>query len=141
MDIKVGPHWYRNADGLIQIEGLPQIEIIVPRPGGPLRVNFALFDEHGRLHGKLEASSLVINERGMYRLEKTATSVRLTNNETGRVVLDMKLTEGDRVEISEGEFYTLKGHLFRVTPLEWAVERTVVREGETDVKGQSVSLA
>lgn len=140
MDIKVGPHWYRNADGMIQVEGVPQIEVTLRRPGGPLRVNFAIFDERGRLHGKVEASSMVVNERGLFQLERTATTLCVKNRETGRVVLDMKLTGEDRLEIPEGEFYTLKGHLLRITPMEWTVERTITRAGETDAKGHHVEL-
>ena len=141
MDVKVGPHWYRNSNGTIEIEGLPQIEIALRKPGGPLRVNFAIFDEVGKMHAKLESSSLVINERGAYELIKNENSLLLSQTEAGKPVLNIKLSEGDKVEISQGEFYTLKGHLMKITPKEWSVEQTKEGEGETDMKGKAVSLA
>jgi hypothetical protein len=44
------------------------------------------------------------------------------------------------VEIPEGEFYTLKGHLLKITPNEWSVEKTTEKSGETDMKGQPVAV-
>ena len=45
MDVKVGPHWYRNSNGTVEIEGLPQLELELRKTGGvPIRVNFAIFD-------------------------------------------------------------------------------------------------
>ena len=48
MDVKVGPHWYRNSNGTVEIEGLPQLELELRKTGGrPVRVNFAIFDQVG----------------------------------------------------------------------------------------------
>lgn len=141
MDVKVGPHWYRNSDGTIEIEGLPQIELTSRTPGGPLRVNFAIFDAVGKLHAKVENSSLVINEQGAYALEKSEKRFLLKMTESGRAVLDLHFKEANQVEIPEGEFYTLKGHLLTINPREWSVEKTQEKEGETDVKGKAVTLA
>lgn len=141
MDVKVGPHWYRNSNGTIEIEGLPQIELMVRKAGGPLRLNFAMFDDAGRLHAKVEASSLIINEQGAYELVKKEDGLLLQETESKKPVLDIKVSEGDKVEISRGEFYTLKGHLITITPLEWSVEKSKEREGETDVEGKAVCLA
>ena len=141
MDVKVGPHWYRNSNGTIEIEGLPQIELSLRGTGGPIRLNFAIFDNVGRLHAKVEASSLVINEQGAYELEKKGNGLLLQLVETKKPVLDLKVIDGDKVEIAQGEFYTLKGHALTITPLQWSVEKITEGEGETDAKGLAVSLA
>ena len=141
MDVKVGPHWYRNSDGTIEIEGLPQIELISRKPGGTLRVNFAIFDSVGKLHAKVESSSLVINEQGAYELVKSENRFLLRKTESGKAILDLHMKEGNTIEIPEGEFYTLKGHLLTITPQEWSVEKTQGREGESDMKGKAVALA
>ena len=140
MDVKIGPHWYRNSNGTIEIEGLPQIEIGLRSQSGPMRVNFAIFDEVGKLHAKLESSSLVINERRAYELIKNENSLLLTQTEAGKPVLNLKLSDGGNVEIPQGEFYTLKGHLMKITPIEWSVEKIKEKEGETDMKGNAVTL-
>jgi hypothetical protein len=141
MDVKVGPHWYRNSNGIVEIEGLPQIELQLRKTGGsPVRVNFAIFDNIGKLHAKIEANSLVINQQGAYQLERVENGLVLTNRGDKKRVLAINVTGTDQVEIPEGEFYTLKGHLLKITPNEWTVEKTTEKSGETDVKGQAVAV-
>lgn len=141
MDVKVGPHWYRNSNGMVEIEGLPQIELQLRKTGGsPVRVNFAIFDHIGKLHAKIEANSLVINQQGAYQLDRVENGLVLTNRGDRKRVLAINVTGTDQVEIPEGEFYTIKGHLLKITPHEWSVEKTTERSGETDVKGQAVAV-
>lgn len=141
MDVKVGPHWYRNSNGIVEIEGLPQIELQLRKTGGtPVRVNFAIFDKIGKLHAKIEANSLVINQQGAYQLERSESGLVLTNKEDRKRVLAVNVTGTNQVEIPEGEFYTLKGHLLKITPKEWSVEKTTAQSGETDMKGQAVAV-
>lgn len=141
MDVKVGPHWYRNSNGIVEIEGLPQIELQFRKTGGtPVRVNFAIFDKIGKLHAKIEANSLVINEQRAYQLERLENGLVLTNTGDRKRVLTVQVTGTDQVEIPEGEFYTLKGHLLKITPNEWSMEKTTEKSGETDMKGQAVAV-
>ena len=141
MDVKVGPHWYRNSNGTVEIEGLPQIEMELRKTGGvPIRVNFAIFDSGGKLHAKIESNSLVINEQGAYQLERSAKGLALTKTSDQTRVLAINVGENDQVEIPEGEFYTLKGHIIKITPREWSVEKTTGTAGETDMQGQPVAV-
>jgi hypothetical protein len=141
MDVKVGPHWYRNSNGIIEIEGLPQIEVMFrPTGGTPIRVNFAIFDQVGKLHAKIEGNSMVINEQAAYRLERSDRGLKLTQNANGKKVIELNVTGENTVEIPEGEFYTLMGHTLKITPREWTVEKTTVGDGETDMKGKAVAL-
>ncbi len=141
MDVKVGPHWYRNSNGIVEIEGLPQIELQLRKTGGtPVRVNFAIFDKIGKLHAKVESNSLVYNVQGAYHLERLENGLVLTNTGDRKRVLAINVTGTDQVEIPEGEFYTLKGHLLKITPNEWSVEKTTEKSGETDMKGQAVAV-
>ena len=141
MDVKIGPHWYRNSNGIVEIEGLPQIELQLRKTGGtPVRVNFAIFDKIGKLHAKIEANSLVINEQGAYHLERVENGLILTNKGEKKRVLTIHVTGTEQVEIPEGEFYTLKGHLLKITPNEWSVEKTTEKSGETDMKGRPVTV-
>jgi hypothetical protein len=141
MDVKVGPHWYRNSNGIVEIDGLPQIELQLRKTGGtPVRVNFAIFDKIGKLHAKVESNSLVYNVQGTYHLERLENGLVLTNTGDRKRVLAINVTGTDQVEIPEGEFYTLKGHLLKITPNEWSVEKTTEKSGETDMKGQAVAV-
>lgn len=142
MDVKVGPHWYRNSNGIVEIEGLPQIEMEFRHTGGtPIRINFAIFDKVGKLHAKVEANSLVINEQGAYKLDRFSNGLALTQKSDGKKILALNVTGSNTVEIPEGEFYTLKGHILKITPIQWTVEKTTEVAGESDMKGQAVALA
>jgi transcription antitermination factor NusG len=141
MDVKVGPHWYRNSNGTVEIEGLPQIELEIRKTGTvPVRVNFVIFDSGGKLHAKVEANSLVINEQSAYNLERSEKGLMLTTENKQKRVLAINVGENNQVEIPEGEFYTLKGHILKITPQEWSVEKTTGKAGETDMKGQPVAV-
>ena len=141
MDVKVGPHWYRNSNGIVEIQGLPQIELKLGKSGrDPVRINFAIFDKVGKLQAKVEANSLVINEYGTYRLERVDQGIVLSSIADQKRVLAVSAKDQDQVEISEGEFYTLKGHLLKITPKEWSMEKTQEGSGETDMKGQAVAM-
>ena len=139
MDIQIGAHLYRNSNGTIEVEGVPQIDIEPRASGGFPKVNFALF-ENGKMPAKLTNSTLAINESQAYALERSPTSLVLRHQDSGKEILNMTLDENGRLVISQGEFNTLKGHTLTITPLEWTLEKTTVKEGETDVQGKAVPL-
>lgn len=139
MDIQIGPHLYRNSNGTIEVEGVPQIDIEPRAAGGFPKVNFALFD-NGKMPAKLTNSTLAINEGQAYALERSPTSLVMRHQDSGKEILNMTLEKNGRLVISQGEFHTLKGHTLTITPLEWTLEKTTVTEGETDVQGKAVPL-
>ena len=140
MDIQIGPHLYRNSNGTIEVEGVPQIDIEPRRSGGFPKVNFALFETGGKMPAKLTDSTLAINEGQAYILERSPTSLVMRHQDSGKEILNMTLEENGRFVISQGEFYTLRGHTLTITPLEWTLEKTTVTKGETDVQGKAVPL-
>jgi hypothetical protein len=140
MDIQIGQHVYRNTDGTIEIEGALQIEIDIRGNGTPPRLNFAIFDGGGKLPTKIMSSVFTINESNAYALAKTPNSIVVTHPGSGTEVLNLAVESDKKVVISRGEFFTLKGHTIRITPEEWTIEKTTVKEGETDMKGKSASL-
>ena len=110
MDIEVGSNLYRNSNGIIDIEGVPQFEVAIKESVRALLVNFALFDDVGRMMAKVVDSNLTFNERRAYQLAKSPTSVSLKHEESGTVVFTLELREGNRVVFSRGTFHTIKGH-------------------------------
>ncbi|HXT66693.1 MAG TPA: hypothetical protein VN657_07865, partial [Nitrospiraceae bacterium] len=89
MDVEVGSNLYRNTDGMIEIEGVPQIQVALKPKTGDLLVNFALFDAVGKVTAKLVDSTLMINERRAYEVSKTSKSLRLTHPDSGVVILQI----------------------------------------------------
>jgi len=140
MDIEIGSTRYRNTDGVVEIEGVPQLMFAVRKPGGPVLVNFVSYDDVGRVTLKVVDSTIAFNERRAHELTKTPTGLSLTHVESGKVVLQVDLKENGRVAVKKGEFLTVKGHLLEISPTEWQVEKHRMSGGETDVKGGAVVL-
>lgn len=140
MDIEIGSNLYSNTDGTIEIEGLPQLQLSIKKPSGSLLVNFALFDETGRLQAKLVDSTMAFNERRTYELSKSANGLLLKHATSGKVVLQLALKEPGRVAFDLGEFYTIRGHLFQVFPSEWKVDKQRLSGGKTDANGGAVVI-
>ncbi|MDA0737976.1 MAG: hypothetical protein O2999_00895 [Nitrospirae bacterium] len=140
MDIQVGQHVYRNTDGTMEIEGALQIEIALRGDTATPLLNFALFDGAGKMPAKLMKNHFDINEASAYLITKSSNGVTLTHPASGTNVLTLEVTPEKRVVISQGKFFTLKGHTLEITPKEWKIEKTTVGEGETDMKGKAACL-
>ncbi|MBI3356560.1 MAG: hypothetical protein HY038_07320 [Nitrospirae bacterium] len=140
MDVEVGSNLYRNSDGTIEIEGVPQIQVAQHPSTGALLVNFALFDSNGRMLAKVVDSTMMFNERRAYDLSKTRKSVVVKEATSGKVLLQLDLKAPDVVSFSKGEFHTMKGHLLEVSAKEWKIEKQQ-KSGQThDAKGGAVSI-
>ena len=140
MDVEVGSNLYRNTDGMIEIEGIPQIQVTLKLNTGALLVNFALFDANGKVTAKLNDSTLMINEKRAYDVTQTPKSLLLTHLASGTVVLQIDLKAPDVVAFTKGEFHTIKGHVIQVSATEWKIDKLRASGINQDVKGGSVVL-
>jgi hypothetical protein len=140
MDLEIGSNLYRNTDGMLEIEGVPQIMIALRKPGGPLLVNFVVFDNVGRVEAKMVDSTMAFNERRAHELTRTPTGLVMKHSESGKVVLQVELKESGRVVVQKGEFLTVKGHLLEISPVEWRLEKRRMSGGDTDLKGGAVLI-
>ena len=140
MDIEVGSNLYRNTDGTIEIEGVPQIQVVRHPTTGALLVNFALFDSIGRMLAKMVDSTLMFNDRRAYEVSKTAESVAVKEITSNKVLLKMEAKSPGVVSFSQGEFHTMKGHMLEVSAKEWKLDKQV-KSGQTiDANGGAVSI-
>lgn len=140
MDVEIGSNLYRNTNGMIAIEGVPQIEVAIKPLTGTLLVNFALFDEAGKMLAKLSDSTLMFNERRAYEVSKTAKSVALKQIESGKIILQMELRAPEVVAITKGAFHTIKGHVIEVTPTEWKIDKLRTSGTKQDMQGREIAL-
>lgn len=140
MDVEIGSNLFRNSDGVVEVEGLPQIEFVLRNSGGPLMVNFVVFDENGKLLAKVVNSTMAFNESSIHALERTPTSIKLTKESSGKVVLQAYLREPDRVVVPQAEFVTIRGHLLEVSSVEWRIGEKRASQGDEDVKGGPVVI-
>lgn len=138
MDLEVGSNLYQNTDGTIEVEGVPQIQVVV-KPNA-LLINFAVFDANGKMTAKLVDSTLMFNDRRAYEVTKTPSRVTLTHVESKNVVLQMEIKKPDLVAFTKGEFHSVKGHLLEVSPTEWKVDKQRSSGTTQDVQGGAVKI-
>jgi hypothetical protein len=140
MDVEVGSNVYRNTDGMIEIEGVPQIEVALKPGTGALLVNFALFNDEGKVIAKLNESTLMINEKRAYEVTRTSKGLLLTHSASGTVILQIEMTAPGIVALTKGEFHTVKGHVIRISPTEWRIDKLHVSGTTQDLNGKSVVI-
>ena len=140
MDIEIGSNLYRNSNGIIEVEGVPQIQLARHPSTGALLVNFALFDVNGRMLAKVVDSTMMFNDRRAYESTKTDKSVAIKEAKSGKVLLQLDLKAPDVVSFSRGEFHTMKGHLLQVSPTEWKLDKQQKSGVTQDVQGGAASI-
>jgi hypothetical protein len=141
MDIEIGTNVYRNTNGIIEVQGVPQLEVSLKVSGvSPIRLNYAHFDGSGKMTAKVVDSAFAINERGTLQIAKSPTELVVKNTETGGTVLHMELTAPDAVAIRRAEFMTIKGQKLEVTAEEWRVDRQRSARSTNDAKGGAVAI-
>ncbi len=140
MDVEVGSNLYRNSDGTIVIEGVPQIHLAQHQSSGALLVNFALFDQNGRMLAKVVDSTLMFNERRTYDLTRTPNTVTLKDTTSGKILLQLDLKSPGTVVFSKGEFHSVKGHLLEVSAKEWKIDKQRKSGVTQDANGGAVAI-
>lgn len=140
MDIEIGSNVYRNSNGVIEMEGVPLVQLAEKPSSGALLVNFALFDQAGRMVAKLVDSTLAFNERRAYELNKEPNRLELKEIESGKVVLRLEQRQPARVAINKASFWTIKGHLCEISSTECRIDKHRLSGGDTDTKGGAASI-
>ncbi|MGH7231619.1 MAG: hypothetical protein ACREJU_09715 [Nitrospiraceae bacterium] len=140
MDLEIGSNVYRNTDGTVEIEGVPQMTVMLKKPDGPLLINFVMFDPTGRLITKVIDSTMAFNERRAHELERTPTTLVLKQADSNKIIFKAEIKEAGRVVVNQGEFLTIKGHQMEITPTEWRVEKIKKSKDDQDRKGGAVVL-
>jgi hypothetical protein len=140
MDLEIGGNLYRNTDGTVEIEGVPQLTVALKKPEGPLNVSFVLFDAVGKVLAKIVDSTMAFNERRAFELSRTPASLVMKNTETGKTVLSLQVTQPNRVTVKQAEFTTIRGHMMEVSAVEWKVDKHRSSSADVDVKGGAVTL-
>ena len=140
MDLEIGSNVYRNTDGTVEVEGVPQLIVTLQKPEGPPIVNFVTFDETGRMTSKMVESTMQFNERRSLDLATTPAGIKLTHTETGKVVLHVEMKAPNHVVIKQASFVTVKAHTLDVTLIEWTIGKRRMSGTDTDVKGGAVAI-
>lgn len=140
MDIEIGSNVFRNTNGIVEMEGVQQFNLSLKPSTGAIQLNFVLFDQNGRMTAKVVESTMAFNERRACEIEKTPTSVVLKDTENSSVVIRVSRPAPDRLVITEGRFWTIKGHLCTISDIACKIDKHSVSKQDTDAKGGCASI-
>jgi hypothetical protein len=82
----------------------------------------------------------MINEKRAYDVVTTPKSLLLTHSASGTIVLQIEVKATGVVALTKGEFHTIKGHIIRISPTEWTIDKLRASGTTQDVKGKSVVI-
>ena len=140
MDIEIGSNVYRNAQGVIDIDGMTQFSFDHNRRYNETMLKGMVFDQHGTLAARISENSLSLNLRGEYEMVSDASVVKLLHREKQEVLLEVKFLDNERVQIHKARLFTGRGRPFEVTPSLWRIADKS-HSGETlDCAGEPVKL-
>jgi len=139
MNLEVGSNVYRNTDGTIEVEGVPLIQVAQHPSTGAILLNFALFDQTGKMLVKLVDSTIMFNERRAYDVTKTPKTVTLKESNSGKVLLQFDVKAPNVVVFSKGDSHD-EGHLLEVSSKEWKIDKLRASGTTQDASGGAVKL-
>ena len=140
MNLEVGTDLFQNTDGTIEIEGVPQIQITLKPSNNGLLINFAMFDESGKMLAKMVDSTLSFNERRAYEVTNSGSQVTLTHVASKNVVLQVEIKKPNVVSFTKGGFHSVKGHLLEVSSTRWKIDKQQSSGTTIDAKGGAAKI-
>ncbi len=124
MDVTIGSNSFRNTNGVLSIHGKEQIVFEIVPDTDELLLTADLYNAAGRQVAHLRRNDWKFNVDDRFVFSATAPSpslyggapwLRVTDQETGEVVLEASATDKDKLQVVHGKLYTHKGQLLEIT--------------------------
>jgi hypothetical protein len=116
MEVIIGSNTFKNTNAILKVQGKDQISLEVGKESGQLLLSMDVYDSAGKLVGKLVRNSWVFNDKDNYEITNNPKSLKLINKSTGATVVEASINNLDQIEISNGIFYTHRGHRLHIIP-------------------------
>jgi len=140
MELDIGSNIIRNTSGVLKVQGKEQI-FLEQGDDGQVLLTMDIYDS-GRVHiAKLRRNSWVFNNKERFEITTTPTSLKLVDREFGDLVVEANVISKDKLEVSNGKFYTHTGILLEITPQYWRVGGGITMGGNVfDSCGGAVAI-
>jgi hypothetical protein len=146
----IGSNIFRNTNGVIAIHEKEQLVIETNREQAPLLITLDLYNSYGTRIAHLRRNALRLNEGERFAVEvhlesslssTKSPSIRLTDRQSGGVVLAVAMTSEHKVSLFYGKLYSHKGVQVEITPNYCRIGSGTTRFGEiVESRGGPVSL-
>lgn len=150
MELNIGSNIYRNANGVLTLDGKEQIVIETRGESPQLLVTADFYDAKGTHVAHLRRNVWAFNFKTRFELETSPalslfsypTWLKILDKETGETILDITLVKEAMVHIANGRLYTHKGQLLDITPHCWRFPAYPAMFGSVqDIRGGAVVIS
>lgn len=125
LELLIGSNIFRNTNGVVKIHGKEQLVLESKLEQGLLLVTIDLYSEGGTHIAHLRRNVLALNQAGQFAIEihraqsdspTEAPWTRLSDQQSGEIVLEAQVVSENKIQITSGKFYSHKGTLVEITP-------------------------
>jgi hypothetical protein len=125
LELCIGSNIFLNTNGVVQIHGKEQLVIETNHEHGLFLITLDLYDTYGARVAHLRRNALTLNEGNRFAVEVhlqpslssvDGPSVRLTDLQSGGVVLTAAMTASRKASLLYGKFYSHRGIQVEITP-------------------------
>lgn len=125
LELCIGSNIFRNTNGVVKIHGKEQLVIETNCEHGLFLITLDLYDAHGARIAHLRRNALTLNEGKRFAVEvhlkpslssADGPSVRLTDLQSGGIVLTAAMTSEHKVSFLYGKLYSHRGVEVEITP-------------------------
>ena len=139
MELIIGSNIIRNTSGVLNVAGKEQIFLEIGTDG-QLLLTMDIYDDRSHHIAKLRRNAWAFNENNRFSINTDPSSLKLIDNKTGEVVVEVNVIDKDRIQISKGYFYTHKGDLLEITPEFWRIHGVTMSGNVIDSCGGAVAI-
>jgi len=140
MELNIGSNILRNTSGVLKVAGQEQIFLEVGE-NGQLLLTMDLYDETGKHIAKLRRNAWAFNEGERFAITTNPSDLTLRESKSGAIIVRARVLNPTHIEISEGRFFTHRGHLLEITPDYWRVAGGITMSGNIfDGGGGAVAI-
>ncbi len=149
MELNIGSNIYRNANGILTLEGKEQVVIEARSESPQLLVTADLYDAKGDHVAHLRRNVWAFNFKTRFEIEVSAALslftypawLKIVDKETAEAVLDINLVKEATVHIANGRLYSHKGQLWDITPHCWRFPGSPAIFGSVqDIRGGAIVI-
>ncbi len=124
IELTIGSNVFRNTNGVIKLEGKEQMVVEFHPEDGQLLLTMDFYDSAGSHVAHLRRNAWAFNTANRFAFTSGSVSLSLFNEppwlkvsdrNSGDVVLEITVTHSGKIQILNGKFYTHKGHLVEIT--------------------------
>ncbi len=124
MELNLGSNIFRNTNGVLALQGKEQIVLEMKPDHTQLLLTMDLYDAEGNHLAHLRRNTWAFNDKNRFQLSTSPVALslftdpvwlKLTDKETGDVLLEVSTADKEKVQVLRGRFHTHKGKLVEIT--------------------------